>query len=278
MAVASHCYADAAITKTAAVVELEKLAPSIFRLRMACPEMAQSIRPGQFLMVRLHQVDDPLIGRPFALFDADASAGWVDFVFVVGGKMTGYLSQLSTGTLLDVWGPLGNGFSLAPADDVLLVAGGIGYTPFLAVAKHYAAQTRPGNSATSMTLCFGARTACELVHLEEFERLGVRVRTATEDGSAGHRGRVTELIELPTDASDRVTRVLCCGPVPMMQAVCRLALRRSIACEASLETPMACGIGICFSCVAKIRTPSGEWDYRRTCIEGPVFSATDLVF
>jgi dihydroorotate dehydrogenase electron transfer subunit len=281
-------FADQAVCAAATVTQIERLAANIFRLQFACPEMARRIEPGQFLMARIHGTDDPLIGRPFALFDTDPNFEMVEFVFVVGGRMTRRLAELRPGEQIDVWGPLGNGFSLQSADHVVLVAGGIGYTPFLATAKSYLGARQYGAQRSSDThiacashvsFCFGARSAEQLVHLDEFEALGVEVQTSTDDGSAGHHGLITDVLSDVLDASALPTkRILCCGPEPMMEAVTGIAQQQQIPCEVSLETPMACGIGICFTCVARIRDRHGQWDYRRTCVEGPVFDGEEVFF
>jgi dihydroorotate dehydrogenase electron transfer subunit len=101
------------------------------------------------------------------------------------------------------------------------------------------------------------------------------VLVSTDDGSAGHHGLVTEVAEQVL-ASSPAARVVCCGPERMMEAVAHLAARLRVPCQVSLETPMACGIGICFSCVAKVRDEAGGWDYRRTCVEGPIFDAARI--
>ena len=128
-----------------------------------------------------------------------------------------------------------------------------------------------------MTLCYGARSEEYLAAVDDFRRTGVEVRLATDDGSAGHHGLVTELIEPAADGSGG-TRIVCCGPEPMMRATVRIARRLGLPCQVSLETPMACGLGICFSCVVKVRDASGNWDYRRTCVDGPIFDAYEVEF
>jgi dihydroorotate dehydrogenase electron transfer subunit len=163
---------------------------------------------------------------------------------------------------------------------------------------HYGQPPRVVAPAKKVTLCYGARTAEYLAGVEDFRKLGVEVHVSTDDGSAGHHGPVTELIEpvvqkgkgtvpfSPTMQawcpenwdSPPVSRIVCCGPEAMLQSAARIAARLGIPCQVSLETPMACGIGVCFSCVAKIRDAQGGWDYRRTCVEGPVFDATDVAF
>jgi len=106
----------------------------------------------------------------------------------------------------------------------------------------------------------------------------VQVRLSTDDGSVGHRGLVTDLIRPTVEASLHPCRIVCCGPEPMMAATARISRQLGLDCQVSLESPMACGLGICFSCVAKIRDAAGRWDYRRTCVEGPVFQAEDVEF
>ncbi len=165
-----------------------------------------------------------------------------------------------------------------------MVAGGIGQTPFLALAREYLGLHRYGDPpriaprAKKVTLCYGARSAEYLAGIEDFQRLGVDVRLSTDDGSLGHRGLVTELIEPAVKTAGKSCRIVCCGPEPMLKATALIAERLGVPCRVSLETPMACGMGICFSCAAKIRDAAGGWDYRRTCVEGPVFNAADVEF
>ncbi|MCD4727213.1 MAG: dihydroorotate dehydrogenase electron transfer subunit, partial [Pirellulales bacterium] len=117
-----------------------------------------------------------------------------------------------------------------------------------------------------------------LACVEDFRRSGVDVQLSTDDGSLGHRGLVTELIAPVVERSQWPCRLVCCGPEPMMESTARIARELDLPCQVSLESPMACGIGVCFSCVKKIRDSSGNWDYRRTCVEGPVFDAVDVEF
>ncbi|MGE0757271.1 MAG: dihydroorotate dehydrogenase electron transfer subunit, partial [Pirellulaceae bacterium] len=259
-----------------------RLARDTYRARVLCPEIAERITPGQFLMVRLAHRTDPLIGRPFALYDtAWDGAGrpqGVDFVYLVKGKFTSRLRECRPGTQLDVWGPLGNGFTPRPIRHVLMVAGGIGQTPFLAVAREYGGRSygrtrREVLPAERLTLLYGARTAELLGGVDDFRAAGVDVRVATDDGTAGHHGLVTDLLQGLLREVEPGCRVLACGPEPMLAAVSALTDRFHVPCDVSLETPMACGIGVCFTCVARIRDSSGQWDYKRTCVDGPVFDA-----
>jgi dihydroorotate dehydrogenase electron transfer subunit len=148
-------------------------------------------------------------------------------------------------------------------------------------SETYGNSKRPAGYAKRVTLCYGARTAKRLAGVEDFRAAGLDVRLATDDGSMGGKPLlVTDLLNevLDDEPVGHRVRVACCGPEPMMEAVSKIAQHRNIHCEVSLETPMACGIGICFTCVAKVLQPDGEWDYQRTCIEGPVLDAANVVW
>lgn len=292
------CFADQASFQTVEVVENIRLATDTWRVRFHAPEMARQFVPGQFLMMRLAGYDDPMLGRPFALYDTVLDAGLsshrggeptgIDVVYLVMGKMTSRLARFRVGDKLDVWGPLGNGFPAGPVDHLILVGGGIGQTPFLAYAREslelrrYGSPSRTNTRAKRITLCYGARRADYLAGVSDFEQLGIDVQLSTDDGSAGHHGFVTDVLRHVLNSSDKLAsetkRIVCCGPWRMMQAVAEVAQTADVPCWASLETPMACGIGICFSCVARIRDSRGNWDYRRTCVEGPVFDAESVVW
>lgn len=249
-------------------------------------------------MVRLADCDDPLLGRPLALYDTvlDASEKpvGIDVVYLVLGKMTSQLAQMSAGATLDVWGPLGNGFPSQPADHLVMVAGGIGQTPFPALAQEvlgkrsYGDPPRKVPATRQVTLCYGTRNAEYLADVARFTEIGVELKLSTDDGTSGHKGLVTDLLQETLDESllhmpaeksaDECMRIVCCGPEPMMEATAKIAAAANVPCQVSLETPMACGIGICFSCVTRVRDTCGGWDYKRTCVEGPVFEADQIVW
>lgn len=259
-----------------------QLARDTYRLRLLCPEMARLFRPGQFLMLRVPGRTDPLLGRAFALYETDGQ--WLDIVYLVMGKMTRLMATLQAKDHATIWGPLGNGFpDYAGIDHLILVAGGIGQTPFPALIRRALGKRGYQGSGLrreveSITLYYGARTHELLAGLDDFSDAGAEVRLATDDGSRGFRGFVTQLLDqdLQSGLPKRRVHVVGCGPEPMLNALAELAARRGLPCDLSLETPMACGVGICFSCVTRVRTPTG-WDYRRTCVDGPIFRATELV-
>ncbi len=312
-----------AVQSRATVIEHERMARNTWRLRLECVEIARQILPGQFFMVRLPGRSDPLLGRPFALYDIycdeptrgeAGSPRGLDFGYVVVGKMTKLFESLVPGDEVELWGPLGNGFPVPPSGHLVIVAGGIGQTPFLAVIREalrrrvYGQPPRElAHVPSRITLCYGVRSAEYLAGADEFRREGIDVRIATDDGSVGHHGFVTDLLkqllaegsqcsphspsvepQVPTGSalgecglhsiSAAPITVYCCGPEPLMHAVAKLTDAADVPCLLSLETPMACGFGACFSCVTKVKQDDGSWDYRRVCVEGPVFPARQLVF
>jgi dihydroorotate dehydrogenase electron transfer subunit len=280
------------------VVEQAVLAQQTYRLRIECPDIARRIVPGQFFMLKPAGAVDPLLGRPFALYDVyrDAAGRPIgfDFGYHVIGKLTGLMSRWQGGETVVLWGPLGNGFPVPPEGPLVCVGGGIGYTPFLAVAREAAGvasygdrsrrtarrEPRPPavNDSSRITLLYGVRTRALRANLADFDGLpGFQTRIATDDGTEGHHGFVTDLLRDELTNQPAAT-VYCCGPEPMMAAVAKMCREFSAACWLSLESPMACGFGACFSCVTKVVTdePPG-WDYRRTCVEGPVFRSDALL-
>ncbi len=268
---------------TARVLEHLSLAERTFRVRLECPQLAAAIRPGQFVMLRLPNTTDPLLGRPFALYDTVLDGSGrpvaVDVVYLVVGKMTGRLAEVAEGDSLQVWGPLGRPFlNVGEPESVTLVAGGIGQTPFLAFTRELLGTRGFGGEAPrartkAVNLYYGVRTASLAAGVDDFRAAGAAVHLASDDGSTGTKGFVTQLLE----SHGKTGPLVGCGPEPMLHALSKLAAKWNVPCQVSLETPMACGVGICFSCVTKVQTPDG-WDYKRVCIDGPCFDAAKLVW
>jgi dihydroorotate dehydrogenase electron transfer subunit len=280
--VAAPCYADSAEYVTARIVAHTQVADHTFRVRLDCPAIASRAIPGQFAMVRIPGRCDPLLARPLAVYDTFAEGRHVDFMYLVHGKFTTALKDIAVGEELVVWGPLGNGFSPPAIDHLILVAGGIGQTALLTLGRERLGNARYGGPdrsvppAKRVTFCWGARHAGMFGAVDDFRHAGIDVHLATLDGSAGTKGTVVDLLDAVLGGRDQTppasAHIACCGPEPMMAAVTRWATARRLSCEVSLEAPMACGVGICFTCVARVRDASGGWDYRRTCVEGPVFA------
>ena len=247
----------------------ESLTKDLFLLRLECPSVAADAEPGQFLFLRSPRWRSPLLPRAFSIADVLGDRV-VELVIRRVGRGTAALTSLAKKETLTVVGPLGKGFDLSAAqsDDVahLLVAGGVGVAPLLFLAKRLRGEK---------ILLYGAQTASDIALVHRFERYGVDVRIATEDGAAGRQGLVTDLLRDEGLFGKKETRIYACGPEPMLQAVAEFALARNVWCELSVESRMACGIGACYGCVREIAR-NDEKVFLRVCKEGPVFSAAEL--
>ena len=266
-----------AAQQTVRVLINEPIARDTFLLRLDDPATAGTIRPGQFVMIRPTGGSDPLLGRPFALYDVkadlDGTPTAIEVVYIVLGRGTKALSRLRPGDEVSTWGPLGNGFGPPPTDGpVIFVAGGIGQTPFLALGRSWLGRV------ASATMLYGVRSRDYAAGVADFEAAGIAVEMATDDGSIGHRGFVTDLLTQRINRGERPAHVVGCGPPAMLATLSRIVAEHDISCDLSIENHMACGFGACFSCVAPIRQPDGSVDLRRVCVEGPIFPARDVVW
>jgi len=263
----------------AAVVSNRALSSDYNVLTLAAPAIAALARPGQFVMVKAGRHHDPLLRRPFSLFEIVRTAHGAPTGFSLLNKRIGpstsLLYRASPGDTIDVLGPLGTAFTLIDAPQAAwLVAGGVGLAPFAALAETLAARR------VSTTLFYGARTAAELFYLDFFERLGVDLVLTTEDGSRGERGRVVAPLDrrLAARQADDAVTVYACGPEGMLHAVAAVAARHARPCEVSVERIMGCGMGGCYSCVVPVRLPSGAAHHVRACLEGPVLASDRIVW
>lgn len=257
-----------------------EVSPGYWRMRLTAPPEFASAQPGQFVMVRVSGAIDPLLRRPFGIFDVGmhtpAQSGAVaqpyfEMLYRVVGKGTALLSTLHGSDLLDILGPLGTGFDLgSPDEEKLIVGGGVGLAPLYLLARELVKRSQ-------VRLFAGGRTRDDVLCITEFERLGVECYTATEDGSLGECGLVTEALTRRLDALRGKATVYACGPHGMLAAVAGITAERNMLCQVSLEGYMACGVGACLGCVAPGCGHSPETpDFRCVCTEGPVFAAGEL--
>ena len=260
----------------AKVLEVFPLGADYFMLSLKSPAMAQSARPGQFAMLRATEGLLPLTRRPMSFWNVQREDGRIEFLMRAIGPATELFQRADTGATFSMLGPLGRGFDFVFPKNVrrvVLVGGGTGVAPlyFAARALKESSASRciedPRRSASGLAihLFYGGRS-CSHIHREEFARLGVDLRPVTEDGSLGERGLVTQPFQKFVERFQPECTVLSCGPTPMMRAVDEICRTREIPVQFALEEYMACGIGICLSCVVK--TPDGR--FLRTCREGPV--------
>ncbi len=263
-----------------ALRHLRHLSPTQFVLELEGAEIAADSAPGQFVMTTVGGEGEPLLRRPMAIYRIlrgdDGQATGFSLLVEVVGRGTAMLQQRQPGDVLSVLGPLGTAFQMpepgAPAAEHLLIMGGVGSAPFPLLAENLLSE---GHSVRAF---IGARTAELLLCVEDFADLGVPVEISTDDGSRGHHGLVTEIVERYLNKSGGGPAVLyACGPLPMMRAVDSIARRVDLPLQVSFEAPMACGLGACLSCVIKMRDRDG-WSYQRVCQEGPVFDSREVIW
>ncbi len=255
------------IEQDAEIAVNQRAAAGTYLMGVRSPEIAAEARPGQFVMIRMGQGMDPLLRRPFSICGVRD-----DLVFVlyrVVGRGTQILSDAREGDALAVLGPLGTGFRwFDKACPPVLVAGGMGVAPLLFLADSVAA----GPSAFFV----GFGSADQVVRPDALGVQGMGISIATDDGSAGHHGLVTELLENHlTGLTGNPGIVFACGPVPMLKAVAAITRKRGIPCQVSLEAAMACGLGACQGCAVRASSGQGR-AYWHVCQDGPVFDATGV--
>jgi len=250
-----------------AVLENRTLAPGFFYLSLRPDAPVGLIAPGQFVMIRCSHSTDPLLRRPMSVADSEPDGSRFGLVIQVAGRGTRLLSGLVRGDRVDALGPFGTGFDVSAGGSVWIVAGGTGVAPFMGLVG------RSGEAAGRYTIFLGARSASQLLFRDFFDQSAARLHVATEDGSEGHGGLVTELFEEWLDREPAPEAVFSCGPTPMMRALAGVTGRHALKLYVSLENRMACGFGACLGCVTKARR---EQRYVTVCRKGPVFSATDV--
>jgi dihydroorotate dehydrogenase electron transfer subunit len=248
-------------------------------LALAAPEIARTASPGQFVMVKATSAQDPLLRRPFSIFEvlrgSDGSPIGLSLLNKCIGASTRLLYDTRCGQRVACLGPLGRPFTpVDPPTEAWMVAGGVGLAPFATLAQTL--QTR----GVATTLFYGARRAAELFYVDMFHSLGVDLVLTTEDGSAGERGRVVAPLERRLSARSPAEPVMiyCCGPAGMLAAAAKASMRHGRPCQVSVERIMACGLGGCYSCVVAMLGEDHAPHHVRSCIAGPVLAGDQIVW
>lgn len=255
--------------KKVELVRSEVITRDVVRLTLNAPEIAAAALPGQFVMIQIAPGKDPLLRRPFSIHQT-SSEGTLQILFKVVGRGTELLAHAKVGVQLSLIGPLGKGFVLGEPGNACLVGGGMGIAPMLFLASRFQQQAKQG---TAPKVILGARNRDELAPLiGDFKNLGLEVLAATDDGSLGHHGLVTDVLKKINIGPDFT--VYSCGPRPMMAAIHHLCLKENIRCQVSVETVMACGMGACLGCAVPLKAGG----YAHACSDGPVFEAGELLW
>jgi dihydroorotate dehydrogenase electron transfer subunit len=255
-----------------AILSNEEVAEAHYLLRCECAEIAQHARPGQFVHVMISQDTGMLLRRPFTIYTVERNE--ITMLYQIIGEGTKRLSEMLQGEPLQVLGPLGNTFDFTTKPEpAILVGGGAGIASLMLLAV-----ALRENGIQTLGLV-GAQHGSRLLSVEDLESIGISVHIATDDGSIGHHGYVTDVL---TDLLEKTDwshpTIYACGPHGMLSAVTKVALDFEVPAQIAMENRMGCAMGVCLGCVCPVRIDTDRIEYQRVCTEGPVFSAADIAW
>ena len=263
------------------VVKNESIKPFYFLLTIYCPPIADEIKTGQFIMLKVSDNASPLLKRPFSVYKSYPAShperkkrGWLLILYKIVGKGTQKMTEFEKGQKVNLIGPLGNGFSLPPlpsSPPIILIGGGIGVVSLYSLAEVLGSHP--------LDVFIGGKTKDDILCEEEFRKLNaLKIFIATEDGSLGYKGTVIDLFltQKKEFQKGKSLYIYSCGPVGMLKALAKAVKSKGVVCQASLEARMGCGFGACWGCVVK--TNNLNTPYQRVCKEGPVFNLKNIVW
>lgn len=260
--------------ENAKILRHDPLGAGLLQLTLHAPDVAASASPGQFVNLRVSERVVPFLRRPFSLAGFDPDRGTVTIIYQVVGEGTKLLTEYRPGQVLSLLGPLGRGFPLGGSTALILVGGGVGTAPLIAVAQ---AVRRTGRAVSAL---IGARTAEALIGEDAMITAGVKVQVCTDDGTRGVKGLPTDLLDDAIRGTAGVSpqsrpEIFACGPVPMLKVIQDVARRTETPAYISLETIMACGVGACLGCSCRLKSGCVEI-FGKVCTDGPVFNAREV--
>ena len=254
------------------VISNELVAENHYLLRCSCPEIAARALPGQFIHVLIPQGSGLLLRRPFTIYTVEGDQ--ITMLYQLIGEGTNVLSSLKWGDSIRVLGPLGNTFEISSTPNpAIIVGGGAGIASLMLLAV----ALREGGLYTLGLV--GSMNQARLLNVEDLKSIGVETHIATDDGSVGHHGFVTELLTHILETHELPNPIIyACGPDGMLRAVTKVGLDYHIPTQLAMENRMGCALGVCLGCVCKVQMPDGGFEYQRVCTEGPVFNAEDVIW
>ncbi|MGM0436851.1 MAG: dihydroorotate dehydrogenase electron transfer subunit [Bacillota bacterium] len=246
----------------------KKIGPKIYKMQLKSSEKISG-KPGQFIHLKINSDSyDPLLRRPFSIFDLNSEKNLLTIIYKICGKGTQLMKKLKKGDKVEVLESLGNGFNLNKKNEnIILLGGGMGIAPLYFLAKEL-------KDKNNIKVLLGANNQSELNFLKnKFSKLEIEVYNTTMDGSLGFKGTVIELLNNSKINKNEIDYIYSCGPTEMLKELQLLIKNQNIEAEASLEERMGCGVGVCLSCTVK--TTNGNM---RACKEGPVFPLKEVIF
>ena len=246
----------------------KKVGPDIYKMILKANKRIEA-NPGQFIHLKIKNNSyDPLLRRPFSIFDVNKKNNLLTIFYKVCGRGTKLMTEIKNGEEVDVLENLGNGFNLKMKNkNLVLIGGGMGIAPLYYLAKKLAKTNR-------LRVLLGAQNKEELIFLNnKFSKLDLKLDNATIDGSLGFKGNVLDFLKNIIKDKQKIDYIYSCGPTPMLKELKKIVINNDIETEASLEERMGCGVGVCLSCT--VRTSNGN---KRACKEGPVFPLKEVIF
>ena len=263
----------------ARILDNQKVSSRYFKMTFLCPEIVKKGKAGQFLMLRVNEKYDPLLPRAFAIHRTKTKHPHsLEILYQTAGRVTRLMSYMKSGEELSIIGPLGNGFSIAQSKKrAIIIAGGIGVAPVYLLAE----ALKKANVQTDLFV--GGKSKKDILCVNEFQSLGVKVKISTDDGSRGKKGMASELLKdfIKKENTDSLKQIslYACGPHAMLQSIAGLAETHSLPCQISMEAKMACGMGACQGCIVKTKaSDKNDFSYQRVCKEGSVFNADEILW
>lgn len=245
------------------VLKNEQIDGYIYEMVINCPEITLIALPGQFVHIKTGNSIKTLLRRPISISKLNKAEGRISLVYQVVGSGTELMRHIKAGEMVDMIGPIGNGFPVIKGKKCAVVGGGIGIAPLLELCAN----------VEDCEAFLGYRSTP--YKLDAFKSHTKAVHIATDDGICGHKGFVTELIESRIKDFDVV---YTCGPKLLMSKIKAMCGREGVECYVSVEERMGCGIGACLVCACKAKGADGEWHYKKACVDGPVFRAEEVSF
>lgn len=272
----------------AKIIANRKITSQYYNLVVDAPQIAKFAKPGQFINVQISEGYEPFLRKPFSIYRIGPpkvkQKSKIELLYKIVGKGTNILSQKKSGECIDIIGPLGNGFILPPErkknqkqkSGIILIGGGIGVVPLL-----FLAECLMNFRSFVVSVLIGIKNKKESLLTCNFDKLNCQVKIATEDGSIGSKGLVTDLLkeELKVGRSSSLFMTYSCGPSLMLKEIAKITEKDKIPAQVCLEEYMACGIGSCLGCAVKIKSEDFPgFKYVRVCKDGPIFDAKQVIW
>ena len=253
----------------AELINIEMLVDGIYKYTVKCKEIAESAKPGQFLEIKVSDLQEPFLRRPISIYNIEKDSGIVEFIFQVRGRGTELLSKKKVGDTISIIGPLGYGtFKVDEFKSVAIIGGGIGIYPLYELTKEL-------KNKTNINVYLGFRNKDFVTCEKEFEEIGLgKLCVTTDDGSYKEKGFAIDFMKKDIE-EHKVDMIYACGPLLMLKAVREYAIQNDIPCQISLEERMGCGIGACLGCAVKM-IDKDEPRFGHVCKDGPVFWAQNV--